>query len=60
MLIVFVSRGKLVIIGEASEAGIQGSADGETDVMFHQSVNSSCGAEVIISHLWQSSDNQWH
>lgn len=56
----FVSRGKLVIIGEASEAHIQGSADGETDVMLHQSVDSSCGAVVIISHLWQSSNNQWH
>lgn len=60
MLIEFVSRGKLALIGETSEAHIQGRADGETDVMFHQSVDSSCGAVVIISHLWQSSDNQWH
>lgn len=43
MLMEFVSGGKLALTGEGSEDHIQGSADGETDVMFHQSVDSSCG-----------------
>lgn len=51
MLIEFINRAEPPLTGEGSEVHNQGSADGEADVTLHQSVDSSCGAEVIISHL---------
>ena len=53
MLMEFVNRAEPALTGEGSEVHNQRSTDGGTDVILYQSVDSSCGVEVIISHLLQ-------